>query len=85
MSKKNKNQKTLEHKDPKGVVVEGTVDNAYANAQFDVVLDNEVIVRCTVAGRLRKNKIFIIPGDRVEIELDPYTLQKGRITWKIKK
>lgn len=85
MSKKNKKQKTLERNEPKGVVVEGTVGDAYANAQFDVVLDNEVIVRCTVAGRLRKNKIFIIPGDRVEIELDPYTLQKGRITWKIRK
>lgn len=86
MSKKTKSKKNeLVKKEPKGIVVEGTVGDAYANAQFDVTLDNGVVVRCTVAGKLRQHKIFIQPLDRVEVELDPYTLTKGRITWKIRR
>lgn len=86
MSKKIKAKKhELVKKEPKGIVVEGTVGDAYANAQFDVTLDNGVVVRCTVAGKLRLHKIFIQPLDRVEVELDPYTLTKGRITWKIRR
>lgn len=86
MSKKTKgNKKELTKKEPKGVVVEGTVGDAYANALFDVTLDNGVVVKCTVAGKLRQHRIFIQPYDRVEVELDPYTLTKGRITWKIRR
>lgn len=86
MSKKTKSKKhELVKKEPKGVVVEGTVGDAYANAQFDVTLDNGAVVRCTVAGKLRQHKIFIQPMDRVEVEIDPYTLTKGRITWKIRR
>lgn len=86
MSKKIKAKKhELQKKEPKGVVVEGTVGDAYANAQFDVILDNAAVVRCIVAGRLRQHKIFIQPMDRVEVEIDPYTLTKGRIIWKIRR
>lgn len=86
MSKKTHGKKKeLVKKEPKGVVLEGTVGEAYANALFDVTLDNGVVVKCTVAGKLRQHKIFIQPDDRVEIELDPYTLTKGRITWKIRR
>jgi translation initiation factor IF-1 len=62
--------------------VEGVVTQALANTRFHVQLDAGGIVTAHVAGRMRKNFIRIVPGDRVKVELSPYDLTKGRITYR---
>jgi translation initiation factor IF-1 len=62
--------------------VEGTVTQALANTRFRVKLDDGPEVMAHVAGRMRKNFIRIVPGDRVKVELSPYDLTKGRITYR---
>lgn len=65
-----------------GVEVDGVVTQALANTRFRVKLDigHEVIAH--VAGRMRKNFIRIVPGDKVRVELSPYDMSKGRITYR---
>ena len=69
---------------PKEEVIEaeGRVKEALANTQFRIELDNGHEVIAHVAGRMRKNFIRIIPGDTVTVELSPYDLGKGRITYR---
>lgn len=62
--------------------VEGTVVQALANTRFRVELENGDEVLAHVAGRMRKNFIRIVPGDKVRVELSPYDLTKGRITYR---
>ena len=62
--------------------VEGTVTQALANTRFRVQLDNSAEVMAHVAGRMRKHFIRIVPGDKVRVELSPYDLTKGRITYR---
>jgi translation initiation factor IF-1 len=62
--------------------VEGTVLQALANTQFRVQIEGGHIVMAHVAGRMRKNFIRIVPGDKVKVELSPYDLTKGRITFR---
>jgi len=62
--------------------VNGVVTEALANTRFRVQLDNGHMVLAHVAGRMRKNFIRIVPGDRVTVELSPYDLGKGRITYR---
>ena len=62
--------------------VEGTVVQALANTRFRVELENGDEVLAHVAGRMRKNFIRIVPGDKVRVELLPYDLTKGRITYR---
>ena len=62
--------------------VEGTVTQALANTRFRVQLDNGAEVMSQVAGRMRKHFIRIVPGDKVRVELSPYDLTKGRITYR---
>jgi translation initiation factor IF-1 len=66
------------------IEVEGRVKQALANTQFRVELDigGEVIAR--IGGKMRKHYIKIIPGDRVKLEISPYDLTKGRITYRIR-
>ncbi len=66
------------------IEMEGTVVEALPNAMFRVELDNGHKVLCHVSGKMRKNFIRILPGDRVKIELTPYDLTKGRITFRFK-
>ena len=61
------------------IEVEGRVKEALANTQFRIELDNGHEVIAHVAGRMRKNFIRIIPGDRVKVEISPYDLSRGRI------
>lgn len=87
--KKNKNKKTNNTpKEPKTnpseIVVEGTVETAFANAMFDVLLDNGNIARCSICGKMRQKKIRINPGDRVQLGLSIYDLAKGRILYRLK-
>ncbi len=64
------------------IEVEGTVVDAYPNAMFEVELDNGHKVLAHISGKLRMNFIKILPGDKVTIELSPYDLTRGRITWR---
>lgn len=64
------------------IQVEGKVREALANTQFRVELDNGHIVTAHVSGKMRKNFIRIIVGDKVTVELSPYDLSKGRITYR---
>ena len=68
-----------------GVIeVEGQVVEALPNAMFRVELENKHIVLATISGKMRKNYIRILPGDKVTVEMSPYDLTKGRITWRSK-
>jgi translation initiation factor IF-1 len=62
--------------------VEGTVTQALANTRFRVQLETGTEVLAHVAGKMRKNFIRIVPGDRVKVELSPYDLTKGRIVFR---
>ncbi len=62
--------------------VEGVVTQALANTRFRVQLDGGHLVIAHVAGKMRKHFIRIVPGDRVRVELSPYDLTKGRITFR---
>ena len=64
------------------IEVEGTVSKALANTQFRVALDNGHEVLAHVAGKMRKHFIRIVPGDSVTVELTPYDLTKGTITYR---
>ena len=62
--------------------VNGTVTQALANTRFKVELETGNAILAHVAGRLRKNFIRIVPGDKVRVELSPYDLSKGRIVYR---
>jgi translation initiation factor IF-1 len=64
------------------IEVKGTVVEALPNATFKVKLENDHIVLAHISGKLRMNFIRILPGDTVTLELSPYDLTKGRITWR---
>ena len=66
------------------IEVEGTVTEAYPNAMFQVELPNGHKILAHISGKLRMNFIRILPGDKVTIELSPYDLSRGRITWRSK-
>ena len=68
------------------IEVEGTIVEALPNAMFRVVLDNkpEHQVLAHVSGKIRMNFIRILPGDKVKLELSPYDLTRGRITFRCK-
>ena len=61
---------------------EGTVLEKLPNAMFSVELENGHQILAHISGKLRMNFIRIIPGDKVKIEMSPYDLSKGRITWR---
>ena len=66
------------------IEVEGTVLKSLPNAVFEVELPNGHKITAHVSGKMRMNYIRIYPGDKVTIELSPYDLTKGRITWRSK-
>ena len=66
------------------IEVEGTVIEPLPNAMFQVELENGHKVLAHVSGKIRMNFIKIIPGDRVTVELSPYDLSRGRITYRFK-
>jgi len=66
------------------IEVEGTILEALPNAMFQVELQNGHKILAHVSGKLRMNYIRIVPGDKVTIEMSPYDLTKGRITWRSK-
>ena len=66
------------------IEVEGIVLESWPNAMFKVELQNKHVILAHVSGKLRMNYIRIVPGDKVKIEMSPYDLTKGRITWRAK-
>lgn len=66
------------------IEIEGTVVEALPNAQFRVELPNGKVILAHISGKLRMNFIKILPGDKVTVEMSPYDLSKGRITWRAK-
>ena len=64
------------------IEAEGNVTEALANTQFRVKLDNDHVVMCHVAGKMRKHFIRIVPGDLVIVEISPYDLNRGRIVYR---
>ena len=66
------------------IEVEGTVIETLPNAMFTVELEGGHRVLSHISGKLRMNFIRILPGDKVTVEMSPYDLTKGRITWRTK-
>ncbi|MCP3992542.1 MAG: translation initiation factor IF-1 [Actinomycetia bacterium] len=66
------------------IVLEGTVVESLPNAMFRVELENGHSVLGHISGKMRRHYIRILPGDRVQVELTPYDLTRGRITYRYK-
>ena len=66
------------------IEVEAVVVETLPNAMFRVKLSNGVVILATVSGKIRMNYIRILPGDRVTVEISPYDLTRGRITFRFK-
>ena len=66
------------------IAVDGIVEEALPNAMFLVELENKHKVLAHISGKMRKFYIRILPGDRVKVELSPYDLTRGRITYRMK-
>lgn len=66
------------------IEIEGTVVETLPNAMFKVELQNGHQILAHISGKLRMNFIRILPGDKVTVEMSPYDLSKGRITWRSK-
>lgn len=67
------------------IKTEGRVTEAFAAERFKVELDNGVTITATLSGRIRQNHIRVMPGDSVEVELSPYDLTHGRISYRFNK
>ena len=66
------------------IEVAGGVTDSYTNAMFDFTLENGHKILATISGKLRMNYIRVLTGDKVTVELSPYDLTRGRITWRAK-
>lgn len=66
------------------IEIEGTILESMPNAMFKVKLENDHEILAHISGKIRKNFIRILPGDRVKVEMTPYDLSKGRITFRLK-
>ena len=66
------------------IELEGTILEAMPNAMFRVKLENEHEILAHISGKIRKNFIRILPGDKVKVEMTPYDLTRGRITFRLK-
>ena len=64
------------------IEVEGTILESLPNAMFQVKLENGHVILAHISGKIRMNFIKILPGDRVTVELTPYDLSRGRITYR---
>ena len=66
------------------IEIEGTILESMPNAMFRVELENGHDILAHISGKIRKNFIRILPGDKVKVEMTPYDLSKGRITFRLK-
>ncbi len=65
------------------ITIKGKVLEIYSNGAYKVKLENDVEVTAHVSGKIRMRKIRILPGDMVQVELSPYDLTRGRITYRL--
>lgn len=63
---------------------DGIIEEALSNAMFRVRLENNHLITATISGKMRMNYIKILPGDKVSVEMSPYDLTRGRITFRYK-
>ena len=77
-------EKALPKPKEDAIVLEGTILESLPNAMFRVELDNGHKVLAHISGKMRMHYIRILPGDRVQVELTPYDLTRGRITYRYK-
>jgi len=63
---------------------DGIIEEALSNAMFRVRLENDHVIVATISGKMRMNYIRILPGDKVAVEMSPYDLSRGRITYRYK-
>lgn len=77
-------RKMMHVKKEDAIELEGTVTEPLPNAMFRVELENGVSVLCSISGKIRMNYIRILPGDKVTVQLSPYDLTRGRITYRYK-
>lgn len=86
MAKRKKNTKNSGNGGKKKNLIEqdGSVTEALSNATFRVQLENGHIIIATISGKMRMNYIRILPGDKVKVEMSPYDLTRGRITYRYK-
>ena len=68
----------------KSIELDGTVIESLGNAMFRVELENRHIITAHISGKMRMHYIKILPGDKVKLEMSPYDLTKGRITFRYK-
>ena len=66
------------------IELEGTILEAMPNEMFRVKLENDHEILAHISGKIRKNFIRILPGDKVKVEMTPYDLSRGRITFRLK-
>lgn len=66
------------------IELEGVVKEALPNTNFLVDIGNDHTILATISGKLRMNYIRILPGDKVTVQMSPYDLTRGRITWRSK-
>ena len=66
------------------IELEGTIIESMPNSMFRVKLENDHEILAHISGKIRKNFIRILPGDKVKVEMTPYDLTKGRITFRLK-
>ncbi|MBP3924452.1 translation initiation factor IF-1 [bacterium] len=66
------------------IELEGTIVESMPNAMFRVKLENDHEILAHISGKIRKNFIRILPGDKVKVEMTPYDLTRGRITFRLK-
>ena len=83
-NKRNNNNSDRGNKKKNLILQDGTVTDALSNATFKVQLENEHIIIATISGKMRMNYIRILPGDKVAVEMSPYDLTRGRITYRYK-
>jgi translation initiation factor IF-1 len=84
MTKKHSQNKDVAKKSKEVIELEGIVDESLSNGMFRVKLENDHEIIAVISGRMRMNFIRIMPGDKVKVEMTPYDLTKGRITYRHK-
>lgn len=66
------------------IKLDGIIEEALSNAMFRVRLENDHLIVATISGKMRMHYIRILPGDKVSVEMSPYDLSRGRITYRYK-
>ncbi|XVF51389.1 hypothetical protein PTKIN_Ptkin04bG0181300 [Pterospermum kingtungense] len=81
---KSKFERTVAKQGDKKFVHEGLITESLPNGMFRVLLDNQDLILGYISGKIRKNFVRVLPGDRVRVELSPYDLTKGRIVYRLR-